>query len=79
MRLEQMYQNVLSLDFNALVLKVEQDSIKRDRMLQEVTKIDATPSRKSGEAKLKLSDEDKSILKALGLSMKDIKTLKYGG
>lgn len=74
MRLEQMYPNVLTFSFEELVLKVEQDSaIRADALAQSVGKNNIDEAKVSSE---KLSESDKAILKALGLKVKDLKTLK---
>lgn len=74
MRLEQMYPNVLTFSFEELVLKVEQDSaIRADALAQSVGKNHIDEAKVSSE---KLSESDKAILKALGLKVKDLKTLK---
>lgn len=74
MRLNQMFTNVLSLSFSDLVTKVIKDSAKRKTALeQSMSKNDFTPKKTSAP---RLSDEEKSILKALGLSAKTLKQLK---
>lgn len=74
MRLNQMYRNVLGLSLEELIVKVEEDSVKRAAFLAEVvSKIDMPRTTKSSSTKL--SEQEKAILKALGLSMKDVKNL----
>jgi hypothetical protein len=72
MRLEQLYTNVLDISSDELLILVEQNALRRASILSEKSKIDTTSSRVS----ISLSPQEKSILKALGLSLKDIKTLK---
>jgi crotonobetainyl-CoA:carnitine CoA-transferase CaiB-like acyl-CoA transferase len=68
-----MYTNILDLSFEALVHKVEQESERRKNfILQSMTKIDGADKK----ASTKLNESEKAILKALGLSIKDIKALK---
>lgn len=73
MKLNQMYTNILDISFEALVHKVEQESEQRKNfILQSMTKIDGADKKVS----TKLNESEKAILKALGLSMKDIKMLR---
>ncbi len=73
MRLENMYTNVLSLSLEALTLKVEIDSERRSAMIAEsMQKIDIGDKKSVA----RLTDSEKAILKALGLSAKDIKALR---
>ena len=75
MRLEQMFKNVLDYSLEALTLKVEEYSARRaERIMQSMSKIYIAPKAQSSSTKL--SDAEKGILKALGLSIKDIKALK---
>jgi len=77
MKLNQMYRNVLDFTLEALTIKVEEDSLKRDAMLIEaMTKIAVAPRAKSIVSTL--SEQEKAILKALGLTQKDVKTLQGG-
>ena len=71
MKLNQMYRNVLTYTMEELVAKIEEDSIVRAERIQSMSKIDA-----SGAKKARLDDAEKAILKSLGLSMKDIKSLQ---
>jgi hypothetical protein len=72
MKLNQMFTNVLNLTFDDLVIKVEQDSERRTiSITSAMSKIDVAPTTKA-----RLSDQEKAILKALGLSMKDVKALQ---
>ena len=71
MKLNQLYRNVLSMTFDELELKVMADSEVRTQMIEATTKI--VPA---GTAKARLNDSEKAILKALGLSMKDVKALQ---
>jgi crotonobetainyl-CoA:carnitine CoA-transferase CaiB-like acyl-CoA transferase len=75
MRLEQMYHNVLNYGLSALAVKVEEDSIKRSALLEAMSKFDTAPKSARSSAP-KLSEEEKAILKALGLSLADVKKLK---
>jgi hypothetical protein len=75
MQLNKMFKNVLDYTLEALTIKVEEDSVKRtDRIMQSMSKIDVPLKQKSSA--VRLSDVEKGILKALGLSMKDVKALK---
>jgi hypothetical protein len=75
MRLEQMRRNVLMLSLEEATAVVESISKQRAQRLQEYT------SAKERESPIRttLSPEEKAILKALGLTMKDVKALKEGG
>jgi hypothetical protein len=74
MKLEQLRVNVLSLTMSELITKVMNDSSIRDaRLIQSMSKIDTAESKVRTE---RLSSEEKAILKALGLTAKDIKALK---
>ena len=76
MKLNQMYQNVLSFSLENLITKVEKDSLIRDAALKEaMTKIAVAPI-KSGSITSSLNEAEKAILKALGLTPKAIKQLK---
>jgi crotonobetainyl-CoA:carnitine CoA-transferase CaiB-like acyl-CoA transferase len=75
MKLEQMYHNILNYGLSALTVKVEEDSIVRSALLEAMSKIDTAPKSTRSSAP-KLSEEEKSILKALGLSLADVKKLK---
>jgi hypothetical protein len=75
-----MRQNVLDLDFESLVAKVEEDSARRDLRLAEAAKIDVSEKKgRSQSNTLNLSAQEKAILKALGLSIKATKSLMSGG
>jgi hypothetical protein len=75
-----MYHNVLNYSLEALTAKVDEDSERRRAALAEATsKNDVTPKTRAGSSAQKLSDQEKAILKALGLSMKDVKALAAGG
>lgn len=78
MILTQMYQNVLELDFETLVLKVEKDSEVRDiRLVEAMSKFDISGEINKREKKesLGLSAQEKAILKSIGLNVKDTQTL----
>lgn len=80
MRLERMYQNILLLDFEELVAKVENDSIKRDNALKAaMTNFDisaAIPRKtRTKEPAIQMSAEEKAVMKSLGLSLKDMMAL----
>ena len=77
MRLEQMYLNILDIDIEDLVAKVEQDSLVRASTLEQCQKLTMLPKGKSNT--VRLSDEEKAVLKALGLTQKDLKALMNGG
>ena len=80
MRLGQMYHNVLNYSLEALTAKVEEESVVRRAALDRVTsKNDTTPKSRAASSVNKLSDQEKAILKALGLSMRDVKALASGG
>jgi tetrahydromethanopterin S-methyltransferase subunit H len=71
MKLEQMYRNVLDMNFAELELKVMADSDIRARMIAATSKNDIAVS-----SKTRLSDQEKAILKSLGLNMKTVKSLQ---
>lgn len=73
MKLNQMYTNVLDLNFAELELKVMADSEIRNRLIQSYQSM----SKNDVAVKTtRLDDSEKAILKALGLSLRDIKILK---
>lgn len=72
MKLHQMYHNVLNYSLEALIAKVEEDSVKRATLLAQSMQNNYISPKQSS----RLSDQEKAILKALGLSMKDVKALK---
>lgn len=72
MRLEKMFKNVLSYSYDELLEHIEKVNRVRSERLQAMSKIDVPEKKISSN---KLSDSDKAILKALGLSMKDLKGL----
>jgi hypothetical protein len=75
-----MYHNVLNYSLEALTAKVEEDSVVRRAALDRVTsKNNTTPKARAASSTSKLSDQEKAILKALGLSLKDVKALANGG
>ena len=75
MKLNQMYRNVLDFTIEALTLKVEEDSLKREAMLNEATTKNVIAARPRSVIST-LSDQEKAILKALGLTAKSLKTLQ---
>jgi len=78
MILDQMYQNVLSFDFESLVLKVEKDSELRDiKLIESKSKFDIVGEINKREKKevIGLSAQEKAILKSIGLNIKDAQTL----
>jgi hypothetical protein len=76
MRLEQMYHNVLNYGLEALAEKIAEESVTRTALLESMSKIDTAPRSRSSVPKL--SDEEKAILKALGLTPAALKKLKGG-
>jgi hypothetical protein len=79
MKLSQMFHNVLNYSLEALTTKVEEDSERRSVMLAEHAKIEPSSPKTSRNSSLSLSTEEKALLKALGLSMKSVKTMMQGG
>lgn len=77
MKLHQMYQNILNLDINTIAIKVEKESVVRSAAISAVSKNDNAPKEKSNS--MRLSAEEKAVLKALGLTQKDLKSLMSGG
>jgi len=74
MKLEQLRVNVLSLTMSELITKVmHESSIREARLVQSMSKFDLAEPKARTE---RLSPEEKAILKALGLTAKDIKNLK---
>jgi hypothetical protein len=74
MKLEQLRVNVLSLTMSELITKVMNDSsIREARLVQSMSKFDLAETKVRTPS---LSPEEKAILKALGLTAKDIKNLK---
>ena len=76
MKLNQMYRNVLDFTLEALTFKVEEDSLKREAMLNEATAKNVIASTRPRSVISTLSDQEKAILKALGLTAKSLKTLQ---
>ena len=75
MRLQDMYPNVLTYTLEELIEKVERDNLKRAARLEEMTNI-AVSERKRAPSSSTLTPQEKAILKALGLTMKDVKALQ---
>lgn len=78
MKLSEMFVNVLDLDFDALVAKVEKDSVVRDNALEAAgSKFDIDGTKKKVEKPKvpKMTVQEKAIMKALGLNLKDVQTL----
>ena len=75
MKLNQMYKNVLSYVLTELITKIEEDSLKREAMLNEATAKNVIAARPKSVIST-LSDQEKAILKALGLTAKSLKTLQ---
>lgn len=74
MRLDKMFSNVLDFTLEQLTTKVEIESaIRAEKIQQAESKIDFAPKAK---ATVKLDDHERAILKALGLTMKDLKLLR---
>ncbi len=76
MRLEQMYQNVLDLSFDDLLLKVERDSAVRSERLAEAASKNDMAALKSKPTKADgLTVQEKAIIKSLGLNLKGVQAL----
>lgn len=75
MKLESMRRNVLTYTLADLIVKVEEDSIKRTSSIESMSYIDNAKKSKASRTEA-LTESEKMILKALGLTPKSIKALK---
>jgi len=73
MKLEMMFKNVLDYSYEDLLVSIEERNKIRSQRIQAMSKNDVPEKKVSAN---KLSDGDKAILKALGLSMKDFMDFK---
>jgi hypothetical protein len=75
MKLERMFKNILHYSHNELVYCVEIIREKRASALQASANFDVAPNKRSRSTAPALNAAEKAILKSLGLSLKDLKSL----
>ena len=76
MKLNKMFRNVLDYTLDALQIKVEEDSAVRKARLEAATTKFVTPATsKAKPNRVTLSDQEKAILKSLGLNLKNVQAL----